>query len=127
MKKIIRLTESDLIRLVKRVIKEEAEERVKISINTSHGVIVYIGELGRKPNEDLYYFKPEEGGFEFISDGDMKPNWKLEQRFNSMVGKHLPVDYEYGNHIKLGGIRNPGSMYITGLIHGEQNVRIEKI
>lgn len=127
MKKVIRLTELDLTRIVKRILKEEAEEKVEVTYSTSHGDITYIGQLGRNPNEDLYYFKPEEGGFEFMSNSSMKPNWGLEKEFNRLVGKELTVDYEYGPSIKLGGQINHGKMFIKGLLNGEENVKIKKI
>ena len=128
MGRIIRLTERDLTRLVKRIIKEEAEERVRITISFGWGDIVYIGQLGRKPNRDLYYFKPEEGGFEIISDGNIDDRIaRIEkQRFDSLVGKYLDVDYE-GGSIQLGREGNSGSMFIAGLLNGESNVIIEKI
>jgi hypothetical protein len=129
MGRIIRLTERDLTRLVKRIIKEEAEEKVSITITFGWGDIVYIGQLGRKPNRDLYYFKPEEGGFEIISDGNIDDRIaRIEkQRFDSLVGKYLDVDYEGGGSIQLGGGGNSGSMFIAGLLDGESNVIIEKI
>ena len=128
MKRIVRLTESDLTRLVKRIIKEEAEEKVRITISFRWGDIVYIGQLGRKPNRDLYYFKPEEGGFEIISDGNIDDRIaRIEkQRFDSLVGKYLEIDYE-GGSIQLGREGNRGSMFIAGLLRGESNVIIEKI
>ena len=112
MKKVIRLTELDLTRIVKRILKEEAEEKVEVTYSTSHGDITYIGQLGRNPNEDLYY---------------LKPNWGLEKEFNRLVGKELTVDYEYGPSIKLGGQINHGKMFIKGLLNGEENVKIKKI
>ena len=129
MARIIRLTERDLTRLVKRIIKEEAEERVRITISFNWGDLVYIGQLGRKPNRDLYYFKPEEGGFEIISDVNIDDRIaRIEkQRFDSLVGKYLDVDYEGGGSIQLGGGGNSGSMFIAGLLDGESNVIIEKI
>ena len=130
MRKIIRLTESDLTRLVRRIIKEEAEERVIIKIKTNSYDINYVGQLGRKPNRDLYYFKPEEGGFEIISHGSIDDRIaRIEkQRFDSLVGKYLEVDYEGGGAIQLGSRGgNYGSMFISGLIHGETDVIIEKI
>jgi len=127
MKKVIRITESDLERIVKRILKEEAEEKVEITYSTSHGDITYTGQMGRNPNEDLYYFKPEEGGFKFMSNSSMKPNWSLEKEFNRLVGKKLPIDYEYGPSIKSGGQINPGKMFIRGLLNGEENVKIKKI
>ena len=128
MGRIIRLTERDLTRLVKRIIKEEAEERVRITISFGWGDIVYIGQLGRKPNRDLYYFKPEEDGFEIIFDGNIDDRIaRIEkQRFDSLVGKYLDVDYE-GGSIQLGREGNSGSMFIAGLLDGESNVIIEKI
>ena len=128
MKRIIRLTERDLTRLVKRIIKEEAEERVRITISFGWGDMVYIGQLGRKPNRDLYYFKPEEGGFEIIYDGaiDHRIAGLEKQRFDSLVGKYLEIDYE-GGSIQLGREGNSGSMFIAGLLRGESNVIIEKI
>ena len=128
MARIIRLTERDLTRLVKRIIKEEAEEKVRITFSVRWGDIVYIGQLGRKPNRDLYYFKPEEGGFEIISDGNIDDRIaRIEkQRFDSLVGKYLDVDYE-GGSIQLGREGNSGSMFIAGLLDGESNVIIEKI
>ena len=128
MARIIRLTERDLTRLVKRIIKEEAEERVRITISFNWGDLVYIGQLGRKPNRDLYYFKPEEGGFEIISDGNIDDRIaRIEkQRFDSLVGKYLDVDYE-GGSIQLGGEGNSGGMFIAGLLNGETDVIIEKI
>ena len=128
MKRIVRLTESDLTRLVKRIIKEEAEEKVRITISFRWGDIVYIGQLGRKPNRDLYYFKPEEDGFEIIFDGNIDDRIaRIEkQRFDSLVGKYLDVDYE-GGSIQLGREGNSGSMFIAGLLNGESNVIIEKI
>ena len=129
MARIIRLTERDLTRLVKRIIKEEAEEKVRITFSVRWGDIVYIGQLGRKPNRDLYYFKPEEGGFEIISDGNIDDRIaRIEkQRFDSLVGKYLDVDYEGGGSIQLGREGNSGSMFIAGLLDGESNVIIEKI
>ena len=128
MKKVIRLTERDLTRLVKRIIKEEAEERVRITVSFNWGDLVYIGQLGRKPNRDLYYFKPEEDGFEIIFDGNIDDRIaRIEkQRFDSLVGKNLDVDYE-GGSIQLGREGNSGSMFIAGLLNGESNVIIEKI
>jgi hypothetical protein len=128
MKKVIRLTESDLTRLVKRIIKEEAEERVRITVSFRWGDLVYIGQLGRKPNRDLYYFKPEEDGFEIIFDGNIDDRIaRIEkQRFDSLVGKYLDVDYE-GGSIQLGREGNSGGMFIAGLLNGESNVIIEKI
>ena len=128
MKKVIRLTERDLTRLVKRIIKEEAEERVRITVSFNWGDLVYIGQLGRKPNRDLYYFKPEEDGFEIIFDGNIDDRIaRIEkQRFDSLVGKYLDVDYE-GGSIQLGREGNSGSMFIAGLLNGESNVIIEKI
>ena len=128
MRKVVRLTESDLTRLVKRIIKEEAEEKVRITISFRWGDIVYIGQLGRKPNRDLYYFKPEEDGFEIIFDGNIDDRIaRIEkQRFDSLVGKYLDVDYE-GGSIQLGREGNSGSMFIAGLLNGESNVIIEKI
>ena len=128
MSRIIRLTERDLTRLVKRIIKEEAEEKVRITISFRWGDIVYIGQLGRKPNRDLYYFKPEEDGFEIIFDGNIDDRIaRIEkQRFDSLVGKYLDVDYE-GGSIQLGREGNSGSMFIAGLLNGESNVIIEKI
>ena len=128
MKRIVRLTESDLTRLVKRIIKEEAEEKVRITISFRWGDIVYIGQLGRKPNRDLYYFKPEEDGFEIIFDGNIDDRIaRIEkQRFDSLVGKYLDVDYE-GGSIQLGREGNSGNMFIAGLLSGESNVIIEKI
>jgi hypothetical protein len=128
MKKVIRLTERDLTRLVKRIIKEEAEERVRITVSFRWGDIVYIGQLGRKPNRDLYYFKPEEDGFEIIFDGNIDDRIaRIEkQRFDSLVGKYLDVDYE-GGSIQLGREGNSGGMFIAGLLNGESNVIIEKI
>ena len=128
MGRIIRLTERDLTRLVKRIIKEEAEERVRITVSFNWGDLVYIGQLGRKPNRDLYYFKPEEGGFEIISDGNIDDRIaRIEkQRFDSLVGKYLDVDYE-GGSIQLGGEGNSGGMFIAGLLNGETDVIIEKI
>ena len=128
MARIIRLTERDLTRLVKRIIKEEAEEKVRITFSVRWGDIVYIGQLGRKPNRDLYYFKPEEGGFEIISDGNIDDRIaRIEkQRFDSLVGKYLDVDYE-GGSIQLGGEGNSGGMFIAGLLNGETDVIIEKI
>jgi len=128
MKRIVRLTERDLTRLVKRIIKEEAEEKVRITISFRWGDIVYIGQLGRKPNRDLYYFKPEEDGFEMIFDGNIDDRIaRIEkQRFDSLVGKYLDVDYE-GGSIQLGREGNSGSMFIAGLLNGETDVIIEKI
>jgi len=129
MRKIIRLTESDLTRLVRRIIKEEAEERVIIKIKTNSYDINYVGQLGRKPNRDLYYFKPEEGGFEIISHGSIDDRIaRLEkQRFDSLVGKYLEIDYEGFGAIQLGSRGNRGNMFIAGLIDGETGVIIEKI
>ena len=128
MGRIIRLTERDLTRLVKRIIKEEAEERVRITVSFNWGDLVYIGQLGRKPNRDLYYFKPEEDGFEIIFDGNIDDRIaRIEkQRFDSLVGKYLDVDYE-GGSIQLGREGNSGGMFIAGLLNGESNVIIEKI
>jgi|688.fasta_scaffold472684_2 hypothetical protein len=128
MSRIVRLTERDLTRLVRRIIKEEAEERVIIKIKTNSYDINYVGQLGRKPNRDLYYFKPEEGGFEIISYGAIDDrSARLEkQRFDSLVGKYLEVDYE-GGAIQLGSRGNRGNMFIAGLIRGETGVIIEKI
>ena len=128
MGRIIRLTERDLTRLVKRIIKEEAEERVRITVSFRWGDLVYIGQLGRKPNRDLYYFKPEEDGFEMIFDGaiDHRISGFEKQRFDSLVGKYLEIDYE-GGSIQLGREGNRGSMFIAGLLRGESNVIIEKI
>ena len=128
MTRIVRLTERDLTRIVKRIIKEEAEEKVSITISFGWGDIVYIGQLGRKPNRDLYYFKPEEDGFEMIFDGTIDDRIaRIEkQRFDSLVGKYLDVDYE-GGSIQLGGEGNSGGMFIAGLLNGETDVIIEKI
>ena len=115
----------------KGLLKEEAEEKVKITVGTSHGDITYIGQLGRE-GDGLYYFKPEEGGYKFIpKDSSMVyfPDWVYsgEKTFNSLIGKKIKIDYESGLSIQLGGEKNPGSMYIGELLHGEQGVKIEKI
>jgi hypothetical protein len=117
-------------KLLRRIIKEEAEERVIIKISFRWGDINYVGQLGRKPNRDLYYFKPEEGGFEIKFDGaiDYRIADIEKQNFNRLVGKYLEVDYEGVGGIQLGSRGgNYGSMFISGLIHGETDVIIEKI
>jgi hypothetical protein len=116
----------------KGLLKEEAEERVKITTSTSHGDLVFIGQLGRDPRYDLYHFKPEEGGFEFIPNGSSYglPGWvnSTKEKFNNLIGRHLEIDYELGGpSISLDGEPNPGVMYIPGLLSGEEDVRIKKI
>ena len=70
MRKIVRLTESDLTRIVKRVINEmdyeqhkkgvyRIIERVKITFNPgSNDVIVIEGLLGETDSQEMLFFKP---------------------------------------------------------------------
>jgi len=60
MKKIIRLTESDLVRLVKRVIKEQSET------TTSTGEKQVSGPFSKKGNEAIKYYVYEKGGKFYI-------------------------------------------------------------
>ena len=116
----------------KGLLKEEAEEKVKITTSTGHGDLVFIGQLGRE-EDDFYYFKPEEGGFEFIPKGGSYglPNWvnSTKEKFDNIarLGKELPVDYQMGSAISTGGEPNRGNMYIRPLINSDTNVTIEKI
>jgi hypothetical protein len=60
MKKIIRLTESDLVRLVKRVIKEQSET------TTSSGEKQVSGPFSKKGYEVVKYYVYEKGGKFYI-------------------------------------------------------------
>lgn len=114
----------------KGLLKEEAEEKVKITSPNSYGDITYIGQLGRE-GDGLYYFKPEEGGFEFIPKGSGQlPSWVrgTEETFNNLIGKKIPIDYQGGGEaISIDGKPNMGNMFIGPLIDGDNNVRIQKI
>jgi hypothetical protein len=60
MKKVIRLTESDLIRLVKRVIKEQSETA------TNPGETQISGPFSKKGQESVKYFVYQKGGKFYI-------------------------------------------------------------
>lgn len=114
----------------KGLLKEEAEEKVKITSSNSYGDMTYIGQMGRE-GEGLYYFKPEKGGFEFIPKGSGElPSWvrSTEEEFNKLINRKLPINMEGGGQgIKIGGEPNLGNMLIPPLIYGEDKVTIEKI
>ena len=122
----------------KGLLKEEAEQKVKITSPNSYGNFVFIGNVGRIPDSEvsmehelLFYFKPEEGGFEFVPKGSGQlPSWVrgAEETFNNLIGKKIPIDYQGGGQgIKIGGEPNKGNMSIGPLISGDNNVRIQKI
>jgi len=60
MKKVIRLTESDLIRLVKRVIKEQSQPA------TNPGETQISGPFSKKGQESVKYFVYQKGGKFYI-------------------------------------------------------------
>lgn len=77
MKKIIRLTESDLIRLVKRIIKEGVDETFVQSLMSR----------GFKKNEDKRYYNPDSVDYEYIKG---KNSIRITIYFNDS-NKHYKV------------------------------------
>jgi hypothetical protein len=67
MKRIVRLTENDLARIVRRVINEEAKKPTSIQI--------YYGDIiiGLTPEEDAGYFLVRVKGSVKMSDGNFRP------------------------------------------------------
>jgi hypothetical protein len=67
MKRIVRLTENDLTRIVRRVINEEAKKPTSIQI--------YYGDIiiGLTPEEDAGYFLVRVKGSVKMSDGNFRP------------------------------------------------------
>lgn len=122
----------------KGLLKEEAEQKVRITTSTSHGDLVFTGQIGRLPEglsgykpSELFYFKPEKDGFEWIPKGSYKPDWvgSTKEKVDNIVrlGQELPIDCEMcGSSIPMGEPIN-GNLYIQSLIHGDERVIIEKI
>jgi len=85
MKKVIRLTESDLIRIVKRVIKEHDDEKFE----GYETLINYFGHC--KGSEKPCYYNKEETPIEFeILDNDMDVDSKLKR-----IGLKLGVGHNF--------------------------------
>jgi hypothetical protein len=71
MKKIIRLTESDLVRLVKRVISEQGipEGYIETTPNNNNKGVV-ISKMIKKYGDNYKYYINEKNRVSFISDGN---------------------------------------------------------
>ena len=83
MKKIIRLTESDLTRIVKRVIKENKEDMIRIP-SMYDGVRM---ELGKRANpQDIIEMYNE-----FVEEGTPLVDYS-DGTFNNEDGEEIPVD-----------------------------------
>ena len=67
MKKIIRLTESDLVRLVKRVISEQSIPEGYIETTPNKDV---ISKMIKKYGDTYKYYFNKENSVSFISDGN---------------------------------------------------------
>jgi len=77
MKKVIRLTESDLMRIVKRVISEETNtstfsknSKVKIPIKKNNTfIVINIKDVTEKSGKTSYYFTVVKSTFRDMSNG----------------------------------------------------------
>jgi hypothetical protein len=135
MKRIIKLTESDLARIVRRVIREKFDygnsgnsdlQMIKITHPIFGGYATYYGHLYQN-RDGLSFFIPLKDGFEFESSrdkgGDRYPRKvveKLEMDFNRLVGKKLAIDGDYGGSLEFG--EELPDVYIAGLLHGDEGV-----
>ena len=72
MKKIVRLTESDLVRLVKRVISEQKipEGYIETTPNNNNNKGVVISNMIKKYGDNYKYYINEKNRVSFISDGN---------------------------------------------------------
>lgn len=141
MKKLIKLNETDLIRLVKKLISEVSQkdfdemgepeaEMIRISFPLEHCMVRMKGFMMK--GEKHHVFIPMEDGFDYDNCGGPKSLLrhipKVEKTFNSLIGKKLPIDsgrrYGGGN-IRFG--KKNDDVWIPHLLMGDEAVLFEKI
>ena len=138
MKRIVRLTESDLTRIVRRVISEKFNygnsgnsdlQMIKIIQPIYNGYATYFGHLYQN-KDGVSFFIPLKDGFEYKpkSKNQEDRSWeveRLEKDFNKLVGKKLMINSDYGNSIKFE--EELPQIYIDGLMNGDEGVIIKQI
>ncbi len=74
MKRIVRLTENDLARIVRRVVNEQAPTPATAAKKPSY-IQIYYGDIiiGLSPEEDAGYFLVRVKGSVKMSDGNFRP------------------------------------------------------
>lgn len=141
MKKKIRLTESELTRLIKRLVNEVSQkdfdemgeqegEMIRISFPLEHCVVRMEGFMVK--GDMGYSFMPMENGFSYGDCGGPKSMLrhipKLERVFNNLIGKKLAIDSgrKYGGGAIRFGRKND-DVWIPHLLMGDESVLFEKI
>jgi hypothetical protein len=101
MGKIIRLTESDLIKLVKRIVKEQHDDVWNDGIYIPHEYIEIHRELGENPSADdiikLYNELEYNGDFGDISPLTDYSNYGSQGMFYNEEGDEFTEDEILGN------------------------------
>jgi len=103
MKRIIRLTESDLIRIVRRVIKEENNQTYNLpQIKSLEGLLKFLNDLKKKYGSfsDFYYENPNDKKVLLIKD-IVKNSFEkfMVTDFNKGGGEVPGSDFRYGTYV----------------------------
>ncbi len=87
MKKVVRLTENDIEKLVKKIIKEEGEEKQNSATMTKHPAYSVIDDLGSKLETLKDDFKKGIANSVSGSDGYHSEIDKFSSEFTNFIGK----------------------------------------